>query len=367
MAGDPGDIQVQQTPLFDEYGAFGAKVVDFHGWALPVHFEGIVQEHLHTRSKAGLFDCSHMGEFLLRGAEAIRAFDWLVFSDMIGLKPGRCRYTGLLNEKGGVIDDCVGLKLAEDELYVVTNAGPLEEVAGLLCAPPINAEDLSAATAKLDVQGPASRDVLLALDFAEVSGLTYWSGTRTTWRGEELIVTRAGYTGELGYEIFVPPAAAGSLWRALTAHPAVKPCGLGARDTLRTEMGYPLNGEDVWPSKTPLEAGMERFIAWNKEFIGKDKLTALRERGGYRVLTAVQSTTRQAPRHGYEIRRADKVVGAVTSGTFGPSMGCGVGLADLEPGVAAPGTVLTAGPRNMEILSAEIPIYKEGTCRIKFS
>jgi aminomethyltransferase len=356
---------MRQTPLFGEYGSHGAKVVDFHGWALPVQFEGIIQEHLHTRSQAGLFDCSHMGEFLVCGADRIRAFDRLVFSDMIGLKSGRCRYSGLLNASGGIIDDCVALKLADDTLYVVTNAGPLEEVAGLLGAEPVGARDVSADTAKLDLQGPRSREILLELGLDEVAGMAYWTGVKTQWRGADVIVTRAGYTGELGYELFATPETGVALWRALTAHPAVKPCGLGARDTLRTEMGYPLNGEDVWPSKTPLDAGMERFIAWDKDFVGKPVLDAQRTRGGYRILTAVKSATRQAPRHGYEIRREGQVVGTVTSGTFGPSVGCGVGLADLDPSAAEPGTRLTAGPRNMELETAVVPIYKNGTCRMK--
>lgn len=358
---------MRQTPLHGEYAAHGGKAVDFHGWALPVQFTGIIQEHLHTRSKAGLFDCSHMGEFLLQGEAAIRAFDRMVFGDMLSLKPGRCRYTGILNEQAGIIDDCVGLKFAEDELYVVTNAGPLDQVAGMILGQCPGAADLSDATAKLDVQGPRSREVLLSLGFDAIAPLQYWTGLRTRWRDAEIVITRAGYTGELGYEIFVPNEIAPVLWRTLTAHPDVIPCGLGARDTLRTEVGYPLNGEDVAESTTPLEAGMERFIAWNKaDFAGKAILEEQRARGDHDVLTAIRSANRQAPRHGFEIKHEGTVVGVVTSGTFGPSVGCGVGLARLSRAAAAPGTVFSAGPRDLAIEAASIPVYDKGTCRQKF-
>lgn len=355
---------MRKTPLHDEYAASGGKVVDFHGWALPVQFQGIVQEHLHARAKAGLFDCSHMGEFVITGAAAIAAFDRLVFSDMVNLRVGLCRYSALLNERGGVIDDCVGLKLDDETLYLVTNAGPLEEVAALL-APIAGAENVSDATAKIDLQGPLARDILLETGL-DVADLKYWNGRRAAWRGHDLVVTRAGYTGEVGYEIFVPNGAAVELWRALAAHPDVAPCGLGARDTLRTEVGYPLNGEDLSPDHTPLESGMDRLIAWDKEFTGKAALVAQRDAGGHPVLVAVKSLDRRAPRHGFEVRMGDAVVGVVTSGTFGPSVGAGVGLARLDPSAAAPGTALTAGPRGLPIETAAIPIYKDGTCRRQF-
>ncbi|MBI3117153.1 MAG: glycine cleavage system aminomethyltransferase GcvT [Candidatus Hydrogenedentes bacterium] len=354
---------MRKTPLHDEYAAHDAKVVDFHGWALPVQFAGIVQEHLHTRSKAGIFDCSHMGEFLVQGQAALAALDRLVYADMLHLPPGRCRYSAILNDAGGVVDDCVGLRLGPEELYLVTNAGPLDDVAGLLDCPGIT--HLSDATTKIDVQGPLSREVLLSIGLEDVAPLKYWTGARMRWRGDEIIVTRAGYTGELGYELFVPNHLGVLLWRTLTAHPAVAPCGLGARDTLRTEVGYPLNGEDLSPTKTALESGMERFIDWNKQFIGKRALEKQRARP-HSVLTAIRSLDRRAPRHGFELKHEDRVVGQVTSGTFGPSVGTGVGLADLPQELARPGIQLAAGPRGLVVETAEIPIYKHGTCRMKF-
>ena len=351
---------MQKTPLYDSYAPHGAKVVDFHGWALPVQFSGIVQEHLHTRAKAGLFDCSHMGEFLLRGPEAIAVLERLAFSHLATLPVGRCRYSAVLNVRGGIIDDCVALRLSEEEWYLVTNAGPLETVAALLDHADI--DNISAATTKIDLQGPRSREILLEIGLADIAPLKYWTGARATWRGVEMVVTRAGYTGELGYELFVPNDAGPALWEALVSHPEVLPCGLGARDTLRCEVGYPLNGEDLHEDKTPLESGMERFIHWDKEFVGKAALEAQRERP-HSVLVAVQSLDRRAPRHGFEVRHEGQVVGQVTSGTFGPSVGTGVGLADVPQALMQPGVPLLAGPRELPLVTAEIPIYKAGTCR----
>lgn len=355
---------MQQTPIHDEYAACGGKVVDFHGWALPVQFQGIVQEHLHTRTKAGLFDCSHMGEFILEGAETIAAFDRLVYSDMVNLRIGLCRYSAILNPDGGIIDDCVGMKLDDQTLYLVTNAGPLDEVDALL-APLGNVQNVSTGTAKLDLQGPLSRAILLELGF-DIAELKYWNGKRSSWHGHDMVVTRAGYTGELGYELFLPAVAGPELWRTIVAHADVEPCGLGARDTLRTEVGYPLNGEDLAVDRTPLESGMGRFIAWNTTFPGKAAMEAQRDANAYEVLVAIQSKDRRAPRHGFEVKQGDAVVGVVTSGTFGPSVGTGVGLARVKQAVALPGTALTAGPRDLPIETVEIPIYKNGTCRQQF-
>jgi aminomethyltransferase len=306
-----------------------------------------------------------MGEFFIRGAEGIAALDRLVIGDLVNLPMGRCRYTALLNETGGIIDDCVALRLGQEELYLVTNAGPLEKVSGILLEKIPGVEDVSDKTAKIDIQGPLSRHILMGQDLKTIGPLTFWTGTRCAWRGVEMIVSRAGYTGELGYELYLSADAAEDVWGVLLADGMVTPCGLGARDTLRSEMGYPLNGDDVDEMRTPLEAGMDRFIAWHTEFPGKARLLEMRERGGYSVLTPILSSDRRAPRHGFELKKDGELVGAVTTGTFGPSLGRGVGLAYLKTDVVAPGTVLAAGPRDLEVTVAELPIYKNGTCRIR--
>ncbi|MBI5094135.1 MAG: glycine cleavage system aminomethyltransferase GcvT [Candidatus Hydrogenedentes bacterium] len=354
---------MQQTPLHDEHVAIGGKVVDFHGWALPVQYAGIIEEHHHTRAAASVFDCSHMGEFIIRGANALHSLNELLISDVLGLRAGRGRYGAILNGHGGIIDDVVSFKLAEDEVYLVTNAGPLDTVAALLAEAVPESENVSASTAKIDIQGPASRDALVRAGLGGIEALKYFAAGRFEWRGTPLVVSRAGYTGELGYELFVPNESVVALWRALLAIEPVKPAALGARDTLRTEVGYLLAGQDFDESRTPLEAGLDRFIAWETPFNGKDALLAKRDAGGYPVLTGIRTLDRRAPRHGFEVRKNGTVAGVVTSGTFGPSVGYGVGLAYVPRELAAPGTRLTAGPKEIEIETAEIPFYKNGTCR----
>jgi len=353
---------MRQTPLYDEHCARGGKIVDFNGWALPVQFEGIIPEHHHTRSKASVFDCSHMGEFLVKGPKAIRAFQELLFNDMICLRVGRCRYSSLLDVCGGIIDDIIAMKLAEDELFVVTNACPLPKVTRILhrlC----DAENLSDVTAKIDVQGPLAREMLLKMGFADVATLGYFTVCRTLWRGEEMVISRAGYTGELGYEFFVPNALAVPLWQALLEYEDVAPAGLGARDTLRLEMGYTLYGQDVDESHTTLEAGMGRFIDWDSDFNAKDYLLLQREMGKYKVRTGIRSMSRSAPRRGFGVFHEGKPVGAVTSGSFGPSVGYGIGMAYIPVELSTPGTKLTAGPKEMPIETVALPFYKKGTCR----
>lgn len=354
---------MRQTPLIKQHEACGGKVVDFHGWALPIQYEGIVQEHLHTRKQVSLFDCSHMGEFLVQGEAAIKAFDYLVFSDMLGLRVGRCRYSSLLNERGGIIDDLVVLRLSEDELYVVTNAGPLERVSKLILAQTPGALDVSDATAKIDVQGPLSREVLLRMGFGSLESLRFYTCCRTEWRGTPIIVARAGYTGELGYEFYVPNALAGPLWEALLEHPEVHPAGLGARDTLRLEMGYTLYGQDVDETKTTLEAGMGRFIYWGRDFVGREALCLKQEHNHYHVRTGLRSMDRRAPRAGFEVRYKGETVGVVTSGTYGPSVGYGIGMGYVPHPLATPGTPLTVGPKDVPVETAAFPFYNHGTFR----
>lgn len=354
---------MRETPLIGEYAATGGKVVDFHGWALPVQFAGILEEHAHTRTAVSIFDCSHMGEFRIRGAAAIAKFHDLVISDIAKLKIGRVRYGAVLNHRGGIIDDITTYRVSDDELFVVTNAGPLDEVSALFTALDPGVEDISNATAKIDVQGPEARRVMAEIGVAEAEGLAYFAHGPAHWNGQEFLLSRTGYTGELGFELYIPADMAVPLWRALIAVDGVKAAGLGARDTLRTEVGYGLSGQDFGPDRTPLEANMAPFIAWDTPFQGKDALGAQREAGQYETLSAIRTADRRAPRHDFEVFAGEAKAGVVTSGTFGPSVGHGIGLAYLAPQYTTPGTALTAGPRALPIEVVELPFYRQGTCR----
>lgn len=354
---------MRQTPLHDAHVALGGKIIDFSGWALPVQYVGIVEEHLHTRASVSLFDCSHMGEFHVHGADALAQLDQIVCLDVAKLRSGRCKYGMLLNESGAIIDDIIIFRMAEDEAYIVTNAGPLAPVSRILCEGNPGVVDISDATAKIDVQGPEARDTLLATGFSEASNLKYFNACWVVWNGVQVLLSRTGYTGELGYELFLPAASATTLWEALIGKEGVNPAGLGARDTLRTEVGYPLSGQDFDEAITPLETAMDIFVPWTSEFTGKAALQARKDLADHPVLVGVRSLNRRAPRHGFEVMHDGKVVGEITSGTFGPSVGMGIGLARLPKALAQPGTQLTAGPRNMELEVAKIPFYTEGTCR----
>jgi len=354
---------MRKTPLYEAQQTLGCKIVDFQGWAMPVQYQGILEEHHHTRTGVSVFDCSHMAEFQVEGQEAIAAYNRLVTNDIFSLQVGRSRYGAFTTDEGGIIDDVITMRTAEDALYVVANVSTAATLSPILTGVSPNVRDVSRETAKIDVQGPQARDVLAQMGFTEVAELRYFHNTLVTWDGCGLLLSRTGYTGELGYELFMPNDAAVSLWNALLEHEAVKPAGLGARDTLRLEVGYPLSGQDFDSSRTPLEANMHPFIAWNSEFPGKDVLTKQKDDGGYQRLTAIATGDRRAPRPGFEVFDGDQKIGVVTSGGYGPSVGHGVGLAYLDPGYQELGYRLTAGPRQLSVTTASLPFYKQGTAR----
>ncbi len=354
---------MQKTPLYDEHLKLGGKIVDFNGWALPLQFTGIVHEHQHTRARASIFDCSHMGEYRIKGQSAIEAYDRQVISDTSKIPLGRCRYGAILSENGGILDDLITFRMAADELYVVTNAGPIASVTDRICGGNPGAEHVSYETAKIDVQGPLAYRMVMAAGFKDVEGLKYFNSLWTTWRGHRVLLSRTGYTGELGYELFMDNDLAPTLWELFCSMEDAAPAGLGARDTLRTEVCYGLSGQDFDSTVTPLESGMAAFIEWETEFVGKEALMAQRNRGDYRELVAVKTLDRRAPRHEFNVTRDGVSVGVVTSGTFGPSLDHGVGLARVDRNVSAPGTRLTAGPKGLPIEVCKIPIYTKGTCR----
>lgn len=354
---------MRETPLYEECKGLGGKLVDFHGWALPLQFEGIVKEHQHTRARVSIFDCSHMGEFRVHGREAMEHYDALVCSDVFAIPVGRCKYGAILNESGGIIDDAITFRMAQDELYIVTNAGALEKVSNLLTRDASGVEDVSDETAKIDVQGPDARKVMVNIGIPQAEELKYYRACSAQWEGREIVLARLGYTGELGYEIYLPNDVAAGLWRTLAKVDGVKPAGLGARDTLRTEVGFALSGQDFDETNTPLEIGIEGLVQWDGDFTGLESLKAQRDDANYAVLTGIRSKDRRAPRHDFDVKKDGEVVGRVTSGTYGASLGYGVGIAYVPRNLAGPGTALTAGPKDLPIETASHPIYKHGTSR----
>jgi len=355
-----------QTPLYRSHLERGARVVDFAGWQMPVQFTGIIEEHRHTRRAASLFDCCHMPEFHVRGPDAAQALARALACRVGDLSVGRCRYGFALNEQGGVFDDLVCCRLADDEYMIVANAGRREVDAAALSerlGGRADFEDVSDRTAKIDIQGPKSFDALRARCPALPHDLPYYVCCRAAVAGVEALVSRAGYTGELGYEVYVSSEDAGHVWEALLQVSDVRPAGLGARDTLRLEMGYPLYGHELSDEITPPEAGLDWALPHGTDYVGGEAL-ALRE--PTRRLAGVRLEARRAARQGDALTADGVAVGAVTSGSFAPSLGCAVALGYVELPHGDEGEPLAANVRGRPVSgrACALPFYRDGTVRV---
>ena len=328
---------LQTSPLHDRHLALGARMGDFGGWDMPIQYAGVLQEHAAVRAAVGVFDVSHLGKGVVRGPDAVGFVNDRLTNDLRRIGPGSAQYTLCCEDAtGGVVDDLICYVRSEAEVFLIPNAANSSQVVGRLAAEAragIEVEDLHRALAVLAVQGPRSGAVLEALGLP--AGGDYMSFTGAAWQGRPVVVCRTGYTGELGYELLPGWDEAGELWDAVLAAGAV-PCGLGARDTLRTEMGYPLHGQDLSLEITPVQARAGWAVGWAKErFWGRDALLAERERGPRRLLWGLEALDRGIPRAHMRVLRGDDAVGEVTSGTFSPTRKLGIGLALLEPTVAA--------------------------------
>ncbi|HEX2769289.1 MAG TPA: glycine cleavage system aminomethyltransferase GcvT [Geobacteraceae bacterium] len=359
--------EMKSTPLLPEHEGLKALIAPFGGWNMPIQYEGIIAEHRWCREKAALFDICHMGEFQFRGELATSGLDEIFTFSVTGIPPGRCRYGFLLNKMGGIIDDLIVFRLGENEVMIVTNAATIDNDFAVIAERLKGGElrDVSAVTGKLDLQGPLSRDILVKAFGPEIATIPYFKSTRMRLLGVEAIVSRTGYTGELGYEIFIPGEKVVELWRLLLADERVKPAGLGARDLLRLEMGYSLYGNDIDEETTPLEAGLEAFVNFDKDFVGRRALLRQQREGLHRVKVAFRVASRRSPRHHYEIWHEGSQAGAVTSGAFSPMLGCGIGIGLVRPEAAGIGAPLTIrhGNVSMEATVCDLPFYTGGSLR----
>ena len=300
-----------ETPLAAEHAALGAKMVPFAGWNMPVQYAaGILAEHKHTREAVSLFDICHMGEFRVKGPGSAEALDGALARAVTDQKTGVCRYNFLLNEKGGVLDDLIVYRISGDEFFIVVNAARREnDFAELSKRLPeaCGITDESAATAKLDLQGPLAADVLVRLGVAADALPAYYHFTTVRIAGVDLLLSRTGYTGELGYELYFPAEKAVFLWRTLLACEEVKPAGLGARDTLRLEMGYPLYGHEMNEETTPVEAGFGAMLKLDgqpRRFTGSDALRNAAPKRTKRSPSFKRSSPRQAALQTSRLRRS---------------------------------------------------------------
>lgn len=324
---------IHNTPLVNEHVALGAKMVPFGGWNMPLQYDGIIAEWDYNRKTCSIFDCSHMGEFLIKGDAVKSGLDRIVTQSIVDMPLKSCRYGAMLNDKGGVIDDLIVYRKAADEWMIVVNASNIQKDAAHFKAnltQDAQFLDVSFKTAKLDLQGPLSREILGSL-VSEIAKLEYYTFDEFTLLGEKCLISRTGYTGELGFEIYFPWDKAVVLWQTLLKDARVRPTGLGVRDVLRIEMCYSLYGHELEENISPLEAGLSTFISFSKDFIGKDALVAEKARGVKRSVACILSESRRSPRAGHKIFDESKsVIGEVVSGTFSPGLQAGIGLAFVE-------------------------------------
>jgi aminomethyltransferase len=334
-----------QSPLHERHVALGAKFAEFGGWEMPLEYKetGVLKEHAAVREAVGVFDVSHLGKLVVRGEGAVASLNSCLTNDLDRLGAGQAQYTLVCDaESGGIVDDLIAYRHADDHVLLVPNAANSDEVRVRLeegLAEGLSVEDQHRTHAVLAVQGTQSDEVLSALDLPV--GHEYMAFATASYDGHDVVVCRTGYTGERGYELIVENAGAGALWDALMAageSHGMTACGLGARDTLRTEMGYPLHGQDIGLDVTPVQARLGWAVGWKKpEFWGKDTLVAQKESGTQVTLRGLVAQGRGIARPGMTVRlTADLPVGHVTSGTFSPTLRQGIALAlitsDIEEG-----------------------------------
>ena len=354
-----------RTPLTSWHEAQGAKMAPFAGWLMPIKYACILAKHLHPRKHAGIFDICHMGEFRIEGPGATEALSRAVSHNLETLAPGKCRYGFLLTEKGGVLDDGIIYRFGPDSFMAVVNAACAPgDLATLRARLPesIRITDISAETGKVDLQGPDSLDVLEKIMGENFHDLGYFSFRESKWQGVPVLVSRTGYTGELGYELYLPTDKTEAFWKALLADERVKPVGLGARDTLRLEAGLPLYGHDLDEEHTPAEAGMARMMTSQADYVGREGAQTVRE-----VLVPLQIEGRRAARHGDVLALpGGEAVGRITSGSFAPSLGYVIAFAWVAAAHAdKEDFVVRASRTELPAKKVEIPFYKEGTARKK--
>jgi aminomethyltransferase len=319
---------MRTSPLHTTHEAAGGRFTDFAGWTMPVQYEGVLAEHAAVRSHAGVFDVSHLGRFEVSGRGATELVQSQLCNDISRLAPLRAQYTMALNDQGGIEDDIIVWHFEKDRFWVMPNGTTSERIISRFssAAPPgVSIEDVRPSTALLAVQGPHAPSII-----ETVLGIApgRFRVIETTWSGHHVITAGTGYTGEAGGEVCIPIEGAAELWDALVAAGGT-PAGLGARDTLRLEMGYPLWGQDLGPDTSPLEAGLGWVVAWDHDFVGRDALEA--QKGSLeKQLIAFSTEGRAIPRSGYSVA-AGSSHGTVTSGNFSPTLQHGIGLAYISP------------------------------------
>lgn len=362
--------ELKTTPLFPLYGEHGAKTIDFGGWDLPVQFTSIKEEHEAVRTKAGLFDVSHMGEIEIKGSDSLAFLQKLMTNDISIMNNGDCLYTAMCYENGGTVDDLLVYKKADHDYLLVVNAANTqkdfewlkEHVFG-----DVKVVNSSSEIAQLALQGPASQAILQRLTVSNLSELKYFKfKDGIDLNGINVLISRTGYTGEDGFEIYCRSEEAQKLWKMILetgSELGIQPIGLGARDTLRFEARLALYGQELDAEISPLEAGIGFAVKLSKEadFIGKAALKKQKEEGLSRKIVGIEMIERGIPRHGYKVYEADKEIGYITSGTQSPTLNKSIGLALINSEYTNIGTEVSVEVRPNKFAKAKVvatPFYK---------
>jgi len=340
---------MKKTPLYQKHLDYGGRVVDFSGWALPVQYSGIVEEHKAVREAAGLFDVSHMGEISVTGPGAADLVYYLVVNDTSRMKPGKVMYTPMCYESGGVVDDILVYMKAPDDWLLAVNAANTDKdyewILEQALGKDVTVRNLSDETAQVALQGPKAEAIMSRLTKAPVQQLVFYTFMDAVdLEVGKALVSRTGYTGEDGFEIYMPTDIAPQLWDRIMEvgrKEGLIPAGLGARDTLRFEACLPLYGHELEKDITPLEAGLNFTVKLDKtDFIGKKALAKQKEEGLKRKIVGLKMLEKGVPRHGYEVYAGEQAVGTVTSGSFAPTLDSYLALALVDAGYTGLGTEL---------------------------
>ena len=364
---------LMRTPLYEKHKALGAKIVDFGGWEMPIQYTSIIEEHTATREKAGLFDVSHMGEITVKGKDAKNILNTLITNDMNLMHPKKIIYSPVPNEKGGVVDDLLVYMINDDEFLLVVNASNTEKdfkwfkekISNVSNS--VEVINCSKEYGQIAIQGPAAQVILQKLTSFNLDQINFFTFDYVEICGKKNIVSRTGYTGEDGFEIYCNSSQAEEIWDNLLSagtNDGLLPIGLGARDTLRFEAALPLYGHEFDDNITPIEAGLKFFVKINKgHFIGADVLKKQIEEGPAKKLAGIELIDKGVPRSGYIIEKEGVQIGSVTSGTYSPTFKKGLAMAMLSVDMVQPGNEVDVIIRDNKIKAkiVKLPFYQKKT------
>ena len=362
---DTAAAELRKTPLHARHRASNARMVAYAGWDMPVEYSGITAEHIAVRTRAGVFDVSHMGEIEVAGKNALAAVQRISSNDASKLQMGQAHYSALLTPDGTFVDDILVYRLGNNHFLLVVNAANTAKNYAWISEQikvvgDVAAVDSSSRYALISLQGPASLEVLQPLTGVDLEDMRYYGFGYGEVAAARATISRTGYTGEDGFEIFIPPNVADKVWQAILESGRaadVIPCGLGARDTLRLEAGMRLYGNDIDESTTPVEAGLGWIVGWRKsEFIGGDRLREQKEAGPARKLVGFEMVDAGIARHGYPVMRDGQRVGVVTSGTQTPFLKKAIGMAYVPTDLSAPASALTIDIRGRAARAQVVPL-----------